>query len=229
MTHRVLGADVAAGQWVGVVLGDGAPEAVTAPTVGELVRLAMAGGSLDVVGLDIPIGLPGAGRRAADVLARGLVGRRSSSVFMTPVRAAVEAEDFAAALETNRRLAGEGLSQQTFGLRHKVLEVDAWVRRTWQVVVEVHPEVSFAALAGEPLPHRKKSWAGAEHRRALLAGAGIALPPDLGRAGEVAAVDDVLDAAVVAWTARRRAEGTARCHPDPPERTPDGWPAAIWA
>jgi predicted RNase H-like nuclease len=95
-------------------------------------------------------------------------------------------------------------------------------------VVEVHTEVSFAALAGAPLAHRKASWAGAEERRALLAAAGVHLGRDLGAAG-AAAVDDVLDAAVVAWSARRVALGTARSHPDPPQRAPDGWPAAIWA
>jgi hypothetical protein len=33
-------------------------------------------------------------------------------------------------------------------------------------------------------------------------------------------VDDVLDAAVAAWTARRLADGTARCLPDPPDEMP---------
>jgi predicted RNase H-like nuclease len=42
------------------------------------------------------------------------------------------------------------------------------------------------------------------------------------------AVDDVLDAAAVAWTARRYVDGAARSLPDPPEAFADGWPAAIW-
>jgi predicted RNase H-like nuclease len=65
-------------------------------------------------------------------------------------------------------------------------------------------------------------------RRRLLAGAGITVPDDLGPPGELAGVDDVLDAAVVAWTASRAARGVARSLPDPPEPGGDGLPCAIW-
>lgn len=54
------------------------------------------------------------------------------------------------------------------------------------------------------------------------------MPDDLGAAGEQARVDDVLDAAVVAWTAQRVAAGEARPLPDPPETFSDGIPCAIW-
>ncbi len=94
--------------------------------------------------------------------------------------------------------------------------------------MEAHPELSFAALAGAPLAARKSTWAGAELRRTLLAQAGITLAGDLGLAGEQAGVDDVLDAAVAAWTAQRVSQGTARCLPDPPETFSDGLPTAIW-
>jgi hypothetical protein len=56
----------------------------------------------------MPIGLPDRGRRAADVLARAAVGPLRSSVFMTPVRAALEADDHPSAAAVNRELAGEG-------------------------------------------------------------------------------------------------------------------------
>jgi predicted RNase H-like nuclease len=59
--------------------------------------------------------------------------------------------------------------------------------------------------------------------------AGIVLPDDLGSAGRAAAVDDVLDAAAAAWTARRVAHGQAHPLPDPPEHLTDGRTAAIWA
>jgi len=57
----------------------------------------------------------------------------------------------------------------------------------------MHPEVSFAAMSGKPLIHRKVSWAGHITRRALLAKHGIHLPDELGDAGN-ARLDDVLDA-----------------------------------
>jgi len=95
-------------------------------------------------------------------------------------------------------------------------------------VVEVHPEVSFAQLAGSPLPDGKRTWAGVHHRRRLLAEAGVHLWDDVGEAGRHAAVDDVLDAAAAAWTAVRVATGTATTLPNPPAEYSDGWPAAIW-
>lgn len=112
----------------------------------------------------------------------------------------------------------EGVSRQAYALAPKVRQVDGWVRTAGVRVVEAHPELSFAALAGFVLPTRKATWAGAEQRRELLARAGIRIAADIGEAGSQAAVDDVLDAAVVAWTARRVATGDARCRPDPPER-----------
>ena len=84
-------------------------------------------------------------------------------------------------------------------------------------------------MAGGPLPTSKKSWAGPQQRRQLLDAAGIRLSNELGLAGEVAAVDDVLDAAATAWTARRYASGQARAMPKKPEVFSDGIEFAIWA
>ncbi len=238
---RVMGADVAAGAWVGLLLDVAEPgavtavsavTAVTAVTAPDVTGLLAASGPVDVLALDIPIGLPDAGPRRADAVARALVGARAASVFTTPVRAALQAPDHAEAVRLSRAATGHGVSAQAFALRHKVLEVDRWWRsapRGAPRLVEAHPEVSFAAMAGGAPTHRKKSWAGAGERRALLRSAGVEVPDDLGEAGRVGAVDDVLDAAALAWTARRVARGQATSHPDPPEPMPDGWRAAIWA
>ena len=88
MTSRVLGVDACKKGWIGIA---GDLRAYFAVTIGELVERAEVDGSLAVVGIDIPIGLPERGAREADVLARRVVGRRASSVFATPVRAALEA------------------------------------------------------------------------------------------------------------------------------------------
>lgn len=63
-------------------------------------------------------------------------------------------------------------------------------------------------------------------RLALLAAEGIVLPRDLGVSGAVP-VDDVLDAAAAAWSARRLALEMAHSLPDPPEII-DGRRVAIW-
>jgi predicted RNase H-like nuclease len=195
----------------------------------DLLRQAAVFGKVLAVGIDMPIGLPDAGRREADVLARAAVGPRWQSVFMTPVRAALAEPTFASAVARSRELAGEGISKQAFALRPRLLEVDAWVATSVVPVFEVHPEVSFTVLAGHPPEQPKKTWAGAVQRRGLLAAAGVEVPDDLGEAGRVAAVDDILDAAVAAWSARRWAAGAATSFPDPPERFGDGYICAIWA
>lgn len=244
----MLGVDACRAGWIGVVPpagSGGAARAYFAPRIADLVARADADGEVAVVAVDMPIGLPdglpdvhadahlggpgGLGRRRADVLARAELGPRWRSVFMTPARAAIEADDYATAVAVNRRLTGEGVSRQAFGLKEKLLEVERWVREAGRRVVEIHPELSFARLAGAPLPHPKTTWAGAERRRELLAAAGVVLVGDLGPAGAAAGVDDVLDAGAAAWTALRVASGEARPLPDPPEVFSDGIPCAIWA
>ena len=112
-----------------------------------------------MIAIDIPIGLPDTGRRRADLLVRKDVGPRWASVFMTPVRPALEACNYESANAFSLRLAGEGISRQAFALQPKILQVDRWVRQTRHRVVEVHPEASFAQLAGAPLEARKSTWA----------------------------------------------------------------------
>jgi predicted RNase H-like nuclease len=225
---RVLGVDACRPGWIGITLGDDGTSAHFAPGIQALVELAAAAGPLAAVAIDIPIGLAAAGRRQADGLARRALGPRWPSIFITPCRATLLAADYGAAVAENRRLAGEGISRQAFALRAKILDVDGWVRSTPLRVAEAHPELSFAGLAGTPLRSRKSTWAGVAERRALLARAGIVLADDLGPPAEQAGVDDVLDAAVMAWTAQRVASGSARPLPDPPELLSDGSACAIW-
>lgn len=178
------------------------------------------------IGVDVPIGIPSQGVRAADAAARAFIGTGHSSVFPVPTRAVLEAPDHGSASALNRSLTGKGLSQQSFALRRKILEVDALVGPD-DVVIEVHPEVSFQALAGGPLGSSKKSWIGANKRRALLADHGVVIPDDLGPAGE-APTDDILDAAVAAWSAQRFARGEAETLPREPSRDERGRLVAIW-
>ena len=222
----MVGLDVCRGRWVGF---DSDRRGFLGETIEAVLAAVEADSPVAVVGIDIPIGIASGGERKADRLARGLVGRRSSSVFTTPVRAALDAATHTEATALNRAATGKGISQQAFGLRHKILEVDAWLRGTDRVVVEVHPEVSFATMAGRPLEHRKTSWAGGEERRTLLRAVGLDPVGDLGPMGAYAAVDDVLDAAAACWTASRFARGIARPYPEVPEDVGPGPAAAIWA
>jgi predicted RNase H-like nuclease len=231
----VLGVDACAGGWVGIVLLPTPPvggrtasvSAVFGATIAALVSAATTHAPVAVVAIDIPLGLADHTDREPDVLAKKLVGPRHSSVFMTPPRPALVAATRAEADAISRQLVGKGVSSQAFALAPKLLEANRWAPTFGGRVVEVHPEVSFATLAGGFL-EPKRSWAGAQQRRELLLTAGITLPDELGEAGRRAGVDDVLDAAVAAWTATRVLTGTAVSHPREPVRYSDGWPCAIW-
>jgi predicted RNase H-like nuclease len=118
-----------------------------------------------------------------------------------------------------------GVSAQAHALGPRILHVTG-LAETNPRLREVHPEVSFRAMnRGQPLRHRKKSAGGALERFELLRREGIRLDA-LGPAAAIP-LDDVLDAAAAAWTARRIADGTARRLPEPPEVVA-GRDIAIW-
>jgi predicted RNase H-like nuclease len=224
----VLGVDACAGGWVGVLLQPARPaQVLMAEAIGGVVELARESVNVEVVAIDIPIGLPDAGRRQADQLARKAVPGKSSSVFTTLVRRSWEAESRAAADEISRSITGMGVPAHTWALRDKLLQVDDWLRtRPPLRVVEIHPEVTFAEIAGAPVLPSKHTPEGLRDRRAVLAGAGMTVPPFY--RGQGHDEDDLLDACAAAWTALRCAAGTARSLPEVPEVFSDGLPAAIW-
>ena len=219
---RVAGVDACPAGWVAVILVDGAfAEAHLAPCFAELVH-----DPATVIGVDIPLGSCGY-PRAADVAARERLGSRRSSVFDPPPPEALDAPDLAAANRIARATYDRGISAQAWNLRAKMLDVAPHWRASPERIFEVHPEMSFAQLGGTWMSHAKHTWAGARERTELLARAGISIRDDLGAAGG-AGVDDVLDAAVVAWTATRLAARAAASLPDPPDEDADGRPVAIW-
>ena len=192
-----------------------------ADSVADLI----AGSEPAVIGVDIPIGLPDRGPRKADLAARKRLGRRAATVFITPTRAALAAADYQSALAISREITGRGISAQAFGLARYALEVDRLRADLAGRLFEIHPEVSFSELNGSVVLQPKRSVAGQIIRRTLLADVGLNLPE--GAQGR-AQVDDVLDAAVVAWSAWRIHRGVARSMPKTAERFSDGYPAAIW-
>ena len=228
MAVRVLGVDGCRDGWVGVAPDADAPRAYAAADLRTLLARAEADGSLGRIAVDIPMGLADRGWRDADLQAASSLGPRRASIFRTPVRAALVAPDHAAGVAISRARSGGGFSVQAWGLREKVLEVDALVEAGEARLSEAHPEVSFARLAGRPAAYAKKTWAGQRERLALLALAGIDLARLVGDTG-LAAPDDVVDAGACAWTAARLARGHATSLPDPPQVLRGGRTAAIWA
>ncbi|WP_217211626.1 DUF429 domain-containing protein [Streptomyces sp. AC550_RSS872] len=211
----VLGIDACGKQgWAGIRLADGA-------YAGSLVDLRLdalieRAAGVVVIAVDMPLGLVEKGWRAADLGARAVLRVRRSSVFLVAPRSAWRERDYVAAGDRCHELTGRRLSRQAWALAPKLLEARAcWLADAR--IHEVHPEVSFRALAGGvPLAYTKKTWRGQNERRCLLSAAGLTLPDELGEADRVPA-DDVLDAAVAAWSAHRIALGVAGRIPEVPE------------
>jgi predicted RNase H-like nuclease len=214
---RVIGVDACRGGWVAVTLTDGAlTHLVAAPSLADL-RVGT-----EVTGIDMPLGLLNEGWRTADVQARRLLGPRRSSVFAIPPRAVLAQDSYTAANRVCRELTGQGFSVQAWGLRQKLLEADEYRETCHHPLFEVHPELAFAAMAGQPHADSKHTAVGRVRRRALLAAAGITLPDRL-----PAPLTDVLDASAVAWSAHRIAAGLAVTIPSPPQHDPAGREIAI--
>ena len=202
------------------------PEAHYLP---EITALGTAIPDAEAIAIDIPIGLPAEGRRLADIEAKLILGDRRSSVFYTPVRAALEAPDHATATRISTELTGFGISQQSYSLRTKIFEVERWLPVAPCGVWEAHPEVSFRFLLGQPASEAKKTWAGIIERQIVLYEAEIVLDRTSSAVGAKAAADDMLDAGAMAWTAKRLIDGIARSIPEHPEFDTDGRAIAIWA
>lgn len=230
-----LGVDGAKAGWVAVWRVGGGLAYRVYPSAQALFDAHADAG---VIAVDIPIGLPPSGRRAADVEARRFVGgRRASSIFSSPVRGVLHAASQPEASRLHRDIDGRGFGAQSFALLPKVRAWDALLQadpRARGRVREMHPEVAFAALAGgagHGLVAGKKTAEGHARRIALLAplfgeDAVRALLQAVPRAQ--AAPDDVLDATVALHVAERIAAGEAATLPAPPERDGTGLPMAIW-
>jgi predicted RNase H-like nuclease len=121
------------------------------------------------------------------------------------------------------------LSQQAWGIASKIKQVDdAITPKCQKCVFEAHPELSFWALAGEhPMAHGKNTKAGVKERLALLRSVFPDIERHLQNRPATVGKDDLLDAAVVAWTALRICKGEAKrvCEP---ERDANGLEATIW-
>ncbi|MDE0801710.1 MAG: DUF429 domain-containing protein [Acidimicrobiales bacterium] len=218
----VLGVDGSRGGWVGVRWDGTTPTPCFEESLADLCRAA---GPVDVVAVDMPIGLEARGPRACDTEVRPLLGPRRSSLFAPPARGALDCDDYAAANAWSKAHVGHGLSKQAWMLAPKIREVRALAATEQHELFEAFPELSFLAMNGDRfLSHAKRTWTGMATRLELLDRHGLAIEANAGRAGDVAA-DDMIDAAALAWSGMRIATGRARHAPA--ELSP-GTPSIWW-
>ena len=194
----VLGVDGCPGGWVGALVDGTSVSWLLLPDAAAVLAVPAA-----AVGIDMPIGLPAVGPRAGDVAARALLGARRSSVFPAPLRCVLDASSYDEACRLSRAASGRALSQQTWHLVPRIADVDGTLT-DHDRVVEVHPEVVFARLAG-PLPPKKTPDGAALRTAALRTWLPDGWPPP----PRPARADDALDALACAGTAQRWLAGEA--------------------
>lgn len=199
------------------------------PTIADLAKHA---GSIDVICIDIPIGLTDAGARVCDIEARKLLGpKRASSVFPAPIRPALNATTYEEACERSFAAQQKKLSRQSWAIYPKIRELDHLLITRLDLrhrIFEVHPEVSFHAWSGgTPIEEPKKSVSGGALRRQLVANH---FGPDAFaevrhryRKREVAD-DDIADAFAALWTAERIMNGSSRTLPAHPSHDSEQLP-----
>jgi predicted RNase H-like nuclease len=221
----LAGADGYRKRWV-VALGheDGSTRLELVDTFSELAART----DIELIVIDVPIGLPGQGPRTCDRMARRLLGPRRSSVFPAPLRSMLGARSYQEACERRQRVDGKGCSRQLFHILPLIKEVDEHMSPQQQRRIrEGHPEVSFAALAGEPLHTSKARPEGKAARCALLRREFPDLDENVARLGRPGAITDILDAYVLLWSARRIARGHGQILPTEPEYDARGLRAEI--
>lgn len=202
---RILGVDGARGGWIGALTQTddrtgGEVSWVVLPTIGQALAL-----DVDVIAIDMPIGLPLFGRRSCDLLAKQVLGRAHSRVFFAPPRDVLNATSYDDAAARHRAHTNEfGLSVQTWNIIDKIREVDTVAADPR--LVEAHPELSFARLAGEVLVSKH----GAEGRAVRLRALARRWP----RLHDVPRGEDGIDALAAAWSGERWLLGTAQTLPE---------------
>lgn len=204
----VLGVDGWRGRWVGALLEG---RRVTLLDLAD-VTAVLAVPDVELVAVDMPIGLSETGTRACDVQARVLLGPAGSSVFPTPVRAVLGTDDYAEARAISRARTDppRAPSAQAFQLVKAIRQLDeALGDPPSDRVVEVHPELAFRALSDDVRDRKGTARGTVQRLRALrpvvdvedaLAGAPPGVP-----------VIDALDACAVAWSAARLSRGEGEC------------------
>jgi predicted RNase H-like nuclease len=200
----VLGVDGWRGAWVTARL-DGRSVALSVlPDAAAVLAVP----DVQVIGIDMPIGLSDDGARACDVAARRRLPGAASSVFPAPVRSVLHATTYDEARTVSVAAAGRSLSVQSFALVPAIRSLDdALGDPPDPRVHEVHPELCFRTLDGRVID-RKTSGRGLAQRLRAVEAVMDVLDALAETATDIPLVD-ALDACAAAWSAQRIADGRA--------------------
>lgn len=162
--RTVAGVDGCPGGWVVAHHDAGTLRLERVDGLDALVGAARQG-EVDLVAIDMPIGLLETERRAGDAELRRRLGPRRASLFPPPIRSVLAAADYDEARRVSRAACGRAPSIQAWNLVPKIVEVDTLLMPAdQQRVVEAHPELAFARLGPGPCPEAKSTAEGRADR-----------------------------------------------------------------
>lgn len=194
--------------------GDGFTQLELVDSFADLLRRS----DLEVVLIDVPIGLPDHGARGCDRLARTMIGPRRNSVFSAPIRSMLGATSWEDACQRRHLVEGKRVSKQVSAILPLIESVDAQMTPSQQRHVrEGHPEVSFAALAGTPMQAPKRKREGRAQRLRLLRAEFPDIEKNIAEFSQPGAITDILDAYVLLWSAIRVSRHQGESLPAEPE------------
>lgn len=164
--NESVGVDGCRGGWIAV---NNAGQWAQFPNIQDLL-LAFP---KEKIVIDMPVGLSSSGvSRTVEQYVRPLLGRKASSLFTPPSRAALAAETYAEACALNKELLGRSISIQSWNIVPRIRDLDEALRNSkydQKRVFESHPELAFLFLnEHRPLKNTKKTREGQQERLCIL-------------------------------------------------------------
>jgi predicted RNase H-like nuclease len=155
---EVVGVDGCKGGWVSAKY-DSEERQFVSKTHPTFVEVLDSFPRVSCVAVDMPIGLIECNWRQCDLDARRILGpNKSSCVFQAPDPRILDAPTYREATDRAFALCGKRPSVQAYGIHFKIREVNGAMTPSLQKrVIEVHPEVSFCALAGSTVISTKEN------------------------------------------------------------------------
>ncbi|WP_233488893.1 DUF429 domain-containing protein [Blastococcus sp. TF02-09] len=167
---------------------------------------------MELIAVDMPIGLSDDGARACDVAARRRLSPfgAASSVFPAPVRPVLAAGSYEEARRISVAASGKSLSAQAWQLVAAIRQVDdALGEPPDPRVVEVHPELAFRTL--DDRVRNRKATAPGQAQRLRALSSSMDVLDGLAAAAPGVPLVDALDACAAAWSAQRISDGRGEC------------------
>jgi len=175
-----------------------------------------------IIGIDMPVILSEVMPREADQLARKLLSKKASSVFTAPTPKMLDQPNYEKACLISKNLIGKSMSLQSWYLFPKIKDVQTILHYKNIKVFEIHPELSFRAMNNQKvILESKKTNEGFEIRKSLLDKHFLDFNFDVIRnkyQKKDVMDDDILDALVVLWSAKRIVNNQALYLPKIPEK-----------